>query len=73
MVVNTVLSRLNADQLQGIAEYGKRHGARVSFQAMNVTDYGYAERGINLETLQLDAEEKARIARQIVSLCRRGY
>ncbi len=73
VVVNTVLSRLNADQLEGIAEYGRRYGARVSFQAMNVTDYGYAERGIDLEALQLGAEEEALIARQIASLRQRGY
>ena len=73
VIINAVLSRLNADQLEQIAEYGKRLGDHVSFQAMDFTDYGYADRPIDLPKLRLLSEEEAGIAREVAALRRRGY
>jgi MoaA/NifB/PqqE/SkfB family radical SAM enzyme len=73
VIINVVLSRLNSDQLEAIAAYGKRLGDQVSFQAMDVTDYGHAERTIDLERVQLEAEEEASIAVRIAALRQRGF
>ena len=73
VIVNVVLSRLNADQLEDIAEYGKRLAHHVSFQAMNLTDYGYAARTIDLPHVQLDGVEETGVARRVAALRERGY
>jgi MoaA/NifB/PqqE/SkfB family radical SAM enzyme len=73
VIINVVLSRLNADQLEAIAAYGKRVGGQVSFQAMDVTDYGYADRTIELKRVQLEAEEERSIAGRIAALRRQGF
>jgi MoaA/NifB/PqqE/SkfB family radical SAM enzyme len=73
VIVNTVLSRLNLDQLEAIAEFGKRYGTRVSYQAMDVTDYGFGSRKDELDSVQLDAGQAADAARRITGLRRSGY
>jgi MoaA/NifB/PqqE/SkfB family radical SAM enzyme len=73
VIINAVLSRLNLDQLDDIAEYGTCFGDHVAFQAMDVTDYGYADRRIDLDQVQLSSEEEARAVARIVELQRRGY
>jgi MoaA/NifB/PqqE/SkfB family radical SAM enzyme len=73
VIVNAVLSRLNTDQLEDIARFGKRHGTHVAFQAMDTTDYGFAERSIDLPTIQLSEEEESEIAAQIADMQKRGY
>lgn len=73
VVVNTVLSRLNLDQIERIAGFGRRHGARVSFQAMDETDYGYGTRKPGLNSVQLDAEQAADAASRIAHLRRTGF
>jgi MoaA/NifB/PqqE/SkfB family radical SAM enzyme len=73
VIVNTVLSRLNLDQLEAIAAFGKRYGTLVSYQAMDVTDYGFGSQKDRLGSLQLDADEAADAALRIRRLRRAGY
>jgi sulfatase maturation enzyme AslB (radical SAM superfamily) len=73
VVLNTVLSRLNLDQIEAIAGFGLRHGTRVSFQAMDETDYGYGTRKPYLSSVQLDADEAANADRRIADLRRQGF
>jgi MoaA/NifB/PqqE/SkfB family radical SAM enzyme len=73
VIVNTVLSRMNADQLEPIAAYGERIADHVSFQAMDVVDYGYARRALDLPNVELDRAAEGDLARQIRALRRRGY
>ena len=73
VVVNTVLSRLNLDQIEGIAELGRRYGTRVSFQAMDETDYGYGTRKPGLGSVQLDGDQAAEAASRIADLRQRRY
>jgi len=73
VIVNAVLSRLNADQLEDIARFGKDHDTHVAFQAMDVTDYGFAERAIDLRNVQLSEEEESEIADRIADMQKRGY
>ena len=73
VLMNVVLSRLNADQLLALAEYGRAHADAVSFQAMNVSEYSAVDRTIDLAATQLSPEEEARAAREIADLRRRGF
>jgi len=73
VIINTVLSRLNADQLAAIADYGRRRADAVSFQAMNVSEYNGVDRTVDLATTQLSAEEEAKAAREVALLRRRGF
>lgn len=73
VLIMCVLSHLNEGELESVARYGREHGAQVLFQAMNVTDYGFADRALDLERLLLDAEAERRIARRIHALRREGY
>jgi MoaA/NifB/PqqE/SkfB family radical SAM enzyme len=73
VLMNVVLSRLNADQLPALAEYGRQHADSVSFQAMNVFEYGAVDRTIDLATTQLSPDEEAQAAREIADLRRRGF
>lgn len=72
IIVNAVLSRLNADQLDAIAEYGARLGAHVTFQGMDTTDYGFATRTIDLPRVQLTPQEEGMLAARVAGLRRRG-
>jgi MoaA/NifB/PqqE/SkfB family radical SAM enzyme len=73
VIVNAVLSRLNIDQLEELAAYGSDMGTHVAFQAMNVTDYGFAERNIDLAKVQLTPAEEGHAAHRIRALQRKGY
>jgi MoaA/NifB/PqqE/SkfB family radical SAM enzyme len=73
VLMNVVLSRLNADQLHALAEYGRQHANSVSFQAMNISEYSAVDRPIDLATTQLSPEEEAKAAREIADLRRRGF
>ncbi len=72
VIINAVLSRLNADQLDAIAAYGHRLGAHVTFQGMDTSDYGFAVRTIDLDRVQLRPEEERRLAVQVGMLRERG-
>jgi len=72
VIVNAVLSRLNADQLDAIAAYGHRLGAHVTFQGMDTTDYGFATRAIDLERVQLTADEEGVLAARVGALRKEG-
>lgn len=73
VIANVVLSRLNVDRLEEIAEYGKKHANLVSFQAMNELEYGHVERPIDGDGLRLSRAEEKDIAALMVDLKRRGY
>jgi MoaA/NifB/PqqE/SkfB family radical SAM enzyme len=73
VILVTVLSRLNIEQLDGVAAFGARLGAQVVFQAMNVTDYGLAARPRAHAQLQLDAPQLRQVEHEIRNLRRRGY
>lgn len=73
VIVNVVLSRLNVDHIEELAEFGRAHGDLVSFQAMNETEYGHVERAIDVEALRLTPEEERRIAAQLADLRSRGH
>ena len=73
VIVMAVISRLNADHLEEIAAYGAQHGAQVLFQAMNFTDYGFADRSLDEEDLRLTVEQESKVALTIADLRRRGY
>lgn len=73
VIVNAVLSRLNADQIEAIAKFGKRYGTHVTFQGMDVSDYGYAHRSLDLARVQLAPHEEAEVAARIARLRRGGY
>lgn len=73
VIVTAVLSRLNTDQLDAIAEYGRRLADHVSFQAMDVTDYGHARRTLDLCRIRLEPDEEAALAGRIALLRRRGF
>lgn len=72
VIINAVLSRLNSDQLDAIAAYGHHLGAHVTFQGMDTTDYGFALRTIDLDRVQLSAEEERMLAVQVGMLRTRG-
>ena len=72
VVIITVLSRLSVDDLEAVAEYGAHLGVPVVFQAMNATDYGFADRTIATDELELDAAEWTRVAARLEALRRRG-
>ncbi len=67
-----VLSRLNLGELEAVAAYGHEHGAQVVFQAMNFTDYGFADRAIELGRVALEPAEEAEAAARIAALRARG-
>jgi MoaA/NifB/PqqE/SkfB family radical SAM enzyme len=73
VIILTVISKLNVDQLEGIALYGKEHGAQVIFQAMNFTDYGFAGRVLDEEKIRLSAGEEREVAERIDRLRRDGF
>jgi MoaA/NifB/PqqE/SkfB family radical SAM enzyme len=73
VILNAVLSRLNIDQLEEIARYGTGRADYVAFQAMDVSDYGYALRQLDLGQLRLDPEEEAIAARRLAALKRQGF
>lgn len=73
VIVNAVLSRLNTDQIEAIAEFGRRYGAHVTFQGMDVSDYGHAQRSLDLASVQLSPEEEAQVAARIAGLRRGEY
>jgi MoaA/NifB/PqqE/SkfB family radical SAM enzyme len=73
IIVNGVLSRLNADQIEAIAEFGKRYGTQVTFQGMDVSDYGYSQRSLHLPLVQLTPEEEEKVAARVARLRRQGY
>jgi len=72
VIINAVLSRLNADQLEAIATYGQRLGTHVTFHGMDTTDYGFALRTIDLDRVQLRAEEERNLAVRVGMLRKRG-
>jgi MoaA/NifB/PqqE/SkfB family radical SAM enzyme len=73
VVLICVLSRLNAEHLESVAAYAKERGLRVIFQAMNFSDYGFAERTLPETMVQLSVEEETRVADTLVQLRERGY
>jgi len=73
IIINGVLSRLNADQVEAIAEFGNHYGAHVTFQGMDVSDYGHAERSLDLAHVQLTPDEEAKVAARIIQLRHSGY
>jgi len=73
VIINAVLSRLNVDQLEAIAEYARSRAEHVQFQGMDVTDYGYAARTIDLPQVQLTPAEETAAVRRVAALRRAGY
>ena len=73
IIANVVLSRLNVDRLQEIADYGKKNANLISFQAMNENEYGHVERPIDGDALRLSVEEEKEIAELLADLKKQGY
>jgi MoaA/NifB/PqqE/SkfB family radical SAM enzyme len=73
IIVNAVLSRLNIEQLEIIAAYGRARADHVAFQAMDTSDYGYALRPLDVARLRLTPAEEADAARRIAGLKRIGF
>lgn len=73
VIVNVVLSRLNLDRIEEIADYGRAHADLVSFQAMNETEYGHVERPIDADALRLTPEEERAVAGLLADLRSRGH
>ena len=73
VIANVVLSRLNSDALEEIAEYSKEHANLLSFQGMNETDYGHAFRELDLAKVRLSPEEEDQIAERIAAMRRGGH
>ncbi len=73
VVLICVLSKLNVEQLEAVAAYAKQRGVRVIFQAMNYSDYGFADRALPAAVVQLSAAEESRVAETIAALRKRGY
>lgn len=73
VIMLCVISKLNMDQLEDVAAYGERCGAQIVFQAMNFSDYGFAERSLDIDKIQMTPDEERQVAETIDSLRRRGY
>lgn len=73
VILLSVISRLNLAAIEAVADYGRAHGAQVVFQAMNLTDYGFADRTLDVAALELDASEGAEVAARIERLRAAGY
>ena len=73
IVIISVISKRNLGEIERIAAYGRERGAQVVFQPMNVTDYGFAGRAIDLARILPGAEEEARAASSIAELRQQGY
>lgn len=69
----SVISRLNRTALQDIAAFGRTQGAQVIFQAMNLSDYGFADRTLDLARIRLTPAEETEVALIIGDLRRAGY
>jgi MoaA/NifB/PqqE/SkfB family radical SAM enzyme len=73
VMILAVVSRFNVDHLEAIASYGAQRGTQVLFQAMNFTDYGFADRRLEANNVRLDEEHEAEAALEIARLRRFGY
>jgi MoaA/NifB/PqqE/SkfB family radical SAM enzyme len=64
--INCVISRANADGVEGMAELAKKLGVKISFEMMEVV------KGYN-EHLKLSPKETADVCRRLIALKRSGY